>query len=68
VIQVLWTDVQGLEEYFKQSDGGELRLQLSLDNLGQLIDLSGWGSADFVFTVDKLVEMATVHSLGIIRG
>ena len=60
--------MQGLEEYFKQSDGGELRLQLSLENLGQLIDLSGWGSADFVFTVDKLVEGATVHSLGIIRG
>lgn len=60
--------MQGLEEYFKQSDGGELRLQLSLDNLGQLIELSGWGSADFVFTVDKLVEGATVHSLGIIRG
>ena len=60
--------MQGLEEYFKQSDGGELRLKLSLDNLGQLIDLSGWVSADFVFTVDKLVEGASVRLLGIIRG
>lgn len=68
VVQALWTDVQGLEEYFKDTNGGELRLQLSLDNLGQLIDLSGWGSADFVFTVDSLPEGAVVQSLGVIQG
>lgn len=68
VFQALWTDVQGLEEYFKDTNGGELQLQLSLENLGQLIDLSSWGSAYFVFTVGSLPEGAVVQSLGIIQG
>jgi hypothetical protein len=34
VLQTLWTDIQGLDEYFRQTPGGELRLELSLDNLG----------------------------------
>lgn len=33
IVQVLWTDVQGLTEYFRDSTGGELRLELSLFNL-----------------------------------
>jgi hypothetical protein len=34
IVQALWTDMLGLEEYFRETRGGELRLELSLDNLG----------------------------------
>ena len=34
VVQSLWTPVEGLVEYFKDTNGGDLRLKLSLDNLG----------------------------------
>ena len=56
IVQALWTNIEGLDEYFKENTGGELRLELSLENLGQLIDLQAWRRAEFVFTVDNLSE------------
>lgn len=55
IVQALWTDIEGLEEYFKENaTEAELRLDFSLENLGQLIDLQTWRRAQFVFTSDYL--------------
>ena len=55
IVQALWTDIEGLEEYFKENaTEAELRLDFSLENLGQLIDLQTWRRAQFVFAFDYL--------------
>jgi hypothetical protein len=57
-----------LEEYYREAKGGELRLELSLENLGQLIDLTEWLRAEFVFTVADLANESQVSGLTILRN
>ena len=67
-ISCLWTPVEGLTEYFKTANGGELRLELSLDTLGQLIDLKDWGKVELIFYNPDLEEGKTVEDLILVSG
>ena len=67
-VSCLWTPVEGLTEYFKTANGGELRLELSLDTLGQLIDLKDWGKVELIFYNPDLEEGKTVEDLILVSG
>ena len=67
-VSCLWTPVEGLTEYFKTANGGELRLELSLDTLGQLIDLKDWGKVKLIFYNPEIEEGRNVEDLILISG
>lgn len=67
-VSCLWTPVEGLTEYFKTANGGELRLELSLDTLGQLIDLKDWGKVELIFYNPEIEEGRNVEDLILISG